>query len=285
MPIFENIFQIITPNKLIELSNPDNELLKRCTMEMPGTYHHSLVVANLSETAARDIGADYTLARVSSYYHDIGKLVSPIYFSENQNGENIHDMLSPEKSFEIITSHVSYGVELAKQHKLPQEIIDMIPEHHGDTLVKYFYVKAKNKDENILEDSFRYAGPKPKTKEAGILMLADTCEAAVRSKIQKETDFEEVKKFIAMLIQGKIDDGQLIDSDLTYGDVEKIKEAFARVFKGMYHHRIEYPTTEEDKVEDSQDEKSEKDQELKKEKAKDALKDKLNQKKSNSKKN
>ncbi len=265
LPIFENMFSIITPNKLLELSNPDNELLKRCTIEMPGTYHHSLVVANLSESAARAIGADATLARVCAYYHDIGKLISPMHFSENQIGENIHDRMLPIKSLEVIRNHIEHGIELGKKHNLPKEIIDMIPEHHGTTLVKYFYIKAKNLDENVTEDTYRYDGPKPQTKEAAILMLADTCEAAVRSKIVKVTEFSEVKEFIDSLVQGKIEDGQLIESELTYGDVEKIKDAFNGVFKGMYHQRIEYPKLLEEaekaskeKAENNEDEVSEK---------------------------
>ncbi len=244
IPIFEMLFSIITPNKLLELSNPDNELLKRSTMEMPGTYHHSLVVANLSEVAANAVGADATLVRVAAYYHDIGKLMSPYHFSENQNGVNVHDKLDPIKSFEIITNHINYGIALATKHKLPKEIIDMIPEHHGNTLVNFFYIKAKNADptnEEITEEMFRYNGPKPKTKESAILMLADTCEAAVRSRIVKVSDFKEVEDFVNTLINGKIEDGQLTECDITYGDVEKIKAAFMRVFKGMYHERVEYP--------------------------------------------
>ncbi len=263
LPIIENAFSVITPNKLLELSNPDNELLKRATIEMPGTYHHSLVVANLSETAARSIGADATLARVCAYYHDIGKLVSPMHFSENQVGENIHDRMLPSKSFEIIASHTTHGVELGKKHKLPREIIEMMPEHHGTTLVKFFYIKAKNLDESVTEEAFRYSGPKPQSKEAGILMLADTCEAAIRAKITKVTDFEEVRDFVDVLVQGKIEDGQLTESELTYGDVENIKEAFISVFKGMYHQRIEYPKLiEEEKKETEQLEEQEKEQEL-----------------------
>ncbi len=249
IPIFEMGFQVLTPNKLLELANPDNELIKRCTMEMPGTYHHSLVVANLCEVAANSIGADAALVRVGAYYHDIGKLLSPYHFSENQNGVNVHDTLDPIKSFEIITNHIDYGVSLATKYKLPKEIIDMIPQHHGDTLVNFFYVKAKNADpdnENITEEMFRYKGPKPKTKEAAILMLADTCEAAVRSRITKVADFKEVEDFVNTLINGKIEDRQLVECDITYGDVEKIKLSFMRVFKGMYHDRVEYPKLKEE---------------------------------------
>lgn len=244
IPVFEIAFSILTPNKLLELSNPENELLKRCTFEIPGTYHHSLVVANLAEVAAISIGANPSLVRVGAYYHDIGKLKNSIYFSENQDGENIHDTLNPLESFEHIVGHIEHGLTLAKKHRLPKEISDMIVEHHGTTLVKYFYIKAKNDnpdDDTITEDMFRYNGPKPQSKEAAILMFADTCEAAVRSIVNKVKKFDEVEDFISTLIKSKIDDGQMTECDITYGDVEKIKQAFSGVFKGMYHERIEYP--------------------------------------------
>lgn len=244
IPIFEMLFSVLTPNKLLELSNPDNELIKKFIFEIPGTYHHSLVVANLSETAALEIGADSALVRVAAYYHDIGKLKNPFYFSENQIGENPHDNLPPEESFAIIKDHVDYGVELAKKYKLPKEIIRMIQEHHGTTLVRFFYVKAKNTSKNpdeITEDMYRYKGDKPQSKESGILMLADTCEAGVRSIVNKANGLPDIEKFVNELIKGKIDDNQLVDSGLTFGDIEKIRIAFMRVFKGMYHERVEYP--------------------------------------------
>lgn len=244
VPIFEMTFLVLTPNKLMELSNPDNELIKRSIYEMPGTYHHSLVVANLCETACIEIGADQNLARVGAYYHDIGKIKNPFYFAENQIGENPHDNLTPFESFEIIKNHVDYGIELGKKYKLPTEIIQMIEEHHGNTLVKYFYVTAKNNAKNpddITEDMFRYTGNTPKSKESGVLMLADTCEAAVRARIEHVKSMDEIELFIDELIKEKIEDKQLVDSKLTFGDVEKIKACFMRIFKGMYHGRVEYP--------------------------------------------
>lgn len=255
IPVFEIAFSILTPNKLLELSDPNNELMKRFIFEMPGTYHHSLVVANLSEVAAAEIGANASLARVGAYYHDAGKLKNPYYFAENQVGENPHDNLTPIESCNIIREHVQYGVEIGEKYKLPNEIIEMIGEHHGNTLVNYFYVKAKNEAEDpdtITEDMFRYKGRKPKTKESAILMLADTCEAAVRSKISKVRDLTAIESFVDELIKGKIDDGQLVDSGLTFGDVEAIKIAFMRVFKGMYHERVEYPKLK-DSIENNKD--------------------------------
>ncbi len=254
IPFIEIGFGILTPNKLLELSNPNNPLIKKLIFETPGTYHHSLIVANLAESAAIDIGANYSLARVAAYYHDIGKTKTPSYYSENQVGENPHDNITPKESFKIIKSHIEYGIELAEKNKLPREIINMIPEHHGSTLVKYFYYKEKNNSKNpekINQDEFRYLGAIPQSKEAAILMLADTCEAAVRSIITKGKSIEDVSLFVRELIKGKIDEGQLIDSGLTFGDVEKIQEAFMRVFRGMYHERIEYPKEEiqEEKVE------------------------------------
>ncbi len=251
IPFIEIGFGILTPNKLLELSNPNNPLIKKLIFETPGTYHHSLIVANLAESAAMEIGANYSLARVAAYYHDIGKTKSPNFFSENQVGENPHDNLSPRDSFKIIKSHIDYGVELGEKYKLPREIINMIPEHHGSTLVKYFYYKEKNDSENpenINPDDFRYAGDRPKSKEAAILMLADTCEAAVRSIITKGKSMEAVNLFVGELIKGKIDEGQLVESGLTFGDVENIQIAFMRVFKGMYHERIEYPKLKEKTV-------------------------------------
>lgn len=250
IPIIEMSFGILTQNKLMELSNPNNELIKKLTMEAPGTYHHSLVVSNLAEAAAIEIGADFALARVGAYYHDIGKTQYPAFFTENQVGVNPHDNLSPWQSFKIIQNHVLYGIQLGKKHKLPEEIINMIPEHHGNSLVKYFYVKAKENNADTNEDDYRYGGRLPSTKESGILMLADTCEAAVRSMAQKSNSMEEIEAFVVQLIKNKMNDGQLVNSTLTIGDIENIKIAFMRIFKGLYHKRIEYPKTEEEKEEE-----------------------------------
>lgn len=246
LPFWETMFGVVTPIKLLDLTNPNNELLRRLTIEAPGTYHHSLIVANLAETAAYDIKADTNIARVGGYYHDIGKLKYPQYFSENQLGENPHDDLDPYSSVQIITSHVSLGLEMADERKLPKVIKDIIEEHHGNTVVKYFYYKAKkeNADEEINEADFRYKHRKPQTRESAIIMLADTVEAAVRSMISKSKKMEEVEEMVRSLIKDKIDDNQLIDSQMTMKDIDTVSNSFMRVFKGMYHERIPYPKME-----------------------------------------
>lgn len=248
LPIWENVFEIITPLKLLELSNPNQPLLKRLLLEAPGTYHHSIVVGNLSERAAEAIGADPLIARVGSYYHDIGKLSRPYFFKENQLGlENPHDKLQPSMSTLIITNHVKDGITLAKQHRIPKEIIDIIAQHHGDTAVMFFYHKAKQNEENIevkIED-FRYPGPKPQTKEAALVMLADSTEAAVRSI--KEPNKKNIEEMIRSIIKGKLDDGQLDECDLTLKDLNTIANAFSSTVMGIFHERIEYPDLDMEK--------------------------------------
>ncbi len=242
LPLWEVLFGIVTPIKLLDYTNPNNGLLRRLTIEAPGTYHHSLIVANLAETAAYDIGANPTLARVGAYYHDIGKLKFPQYFAENQLGENPHDVIDPYASAKVITGHVAKGVEMAHENRLPKIICDIIEQHHGNTMIKYFYVKASKlyEDRDIDEKDFRYKFAIPQFKESAIVMLADTIEAAVRSMINKST-LEQVETFIKTLIKDKLDDGQLTDSMLTIKDLDVIASSFMRVFKGMYHERIPYP--------------------------------------------
>ncbi|MFV0504322.1 MAG: HD family phosphohydrolase [Lachnospirales bacterium] len=258
IPVIEMTFEMLTPNKLIELSNPSNELLRKLTLETPGTYHHSLIVANLAEAAAYNIDADYSLARVGSYYHDIGKTVDPSLFGENQIGHNPHDTMTPLKSVEVIKNHVTAGIKIAKKYKLPDEIIDLIPQHHGNTLIRYFYEKEKEKNSDVQEKDFRYKGEIPQSKEAAIIMLADTCEAAVRSRISRTNSLIDLDKFIEELINHKLHDGQLVDSGLTIGDIEEIKKTFNHVFTGMYHKRVEYPNTDEEKKENADEEITEK---------------------------
>lgn len=242
LPIWENVFKVITPLKLLELSNPNQPLLKRLLLETPGTYHHSVLVGNLSERAAESIGADPLIARVGSYYHDIGKLKRPYFFKENQIGaDNPHDKLQPSMSTLIITNHVKDGIALGKQYKLPDEIIDIIAQHHGDTAVMFFYHKAKQQEDGIevkIED-FRYPGPKPQTKEAALVMLSDSTEAAVRSI--KEPNKKNIEEMIRNVIKGKLEDGQLDECDLTLKDLNTIAIAFSSVIMGIYHERIEYP--------------------------------------------
>jgi putative nucleotidyltransferase with HDIG domain len=241
LPVFEQLFDIITPMKLLELSNPNQPLLKKMLFEAPGTYHHSVLVGNLAEAAANEIGANAVLTRTGAYYHDIGKMKRPYFFKENQiTNDNPHDKITPKLSTLIITSHVKDGLELAKEHKLPGAIKDIIIQHHGTTLVKYFYVMAMNNEtESVEESSYRYEGPKPDTKESALVMLADSIEAAVRSINMPTT--ADIEKMVNKIVQDKLDDGQLNDSNLTLKDIEKTKQSFLKVLEGIFHSRIEYP--------------------------------------------
>jgi putative nucleotidyltransferase with HDIG domain len=227
------------------------------TIEAPGTYHHSLVVANLAEAAAEAIGANATLCRVCSYFHDVGKLVKPEYFTENMSFErNPHDDLAPTMSALIIMSHVKEGVDLALKHKLNQPVIDIIQEHHGSSLIAYFYQRALQQQEDaraggkimnireedipeVREDSFRYPGPKPQTKESAIVSLADVVEGASRS-LEKPTP-QKVEQLVQELIEERIADGQLDECDLTLGDLQKIRDRFRFTLMTMLHTRIAYP--------------------------------------------
>lgn len=240
-PILEAAFNLVTPSKLIELSSPNQPLLRRLMIETPGTYHHSMVVANLAEAAAEAVGANALLVRVGAYYHDIGKLMRPLYFKENQMGENPHDKTDPRVSTAILTSHTRDGVELARKHHLPEPIIDIIRQHHGDTPVMYFYAKAVQMfgESNVDIRDFRYDGPKPQTSEAAILMLADTVEAAVRSL--HEPTQQKISDLIRKLVRGKMEDGQLDECTLTFRDIGNICMAFETVLQGVFHERIEYP--------------------------------------------
>lgn len=243
LPFWEAAFDAITSIKLFELTNPNQPILKKLIIEAPGTYHHSIIVANLAEMAAMNIGANEALARAGAYYHDIGKLKYPNYFSENQAGENPHDYLLPLDSAKIIIEHVKSGQEYADNEKLPKIIKDMIGQHHGNTLVKFFYYKAKKNfpDEEIKEENYRYPGPIPQFKEAAILMLADTVEAAVRSMFSQGKSMDEIREIVKNLIKDKLDDNQLVESGLTIKDLDTIQDSFMKVFKGMYHGRIAYP--------------------------------------------
>ena len=247
LPFWETVFDIVTPIKLLDLTNPNQELLKRLLLEAPGTYHHSLLVANLAETAANDIGANPLLARVGGYYHDIGKLGYVNYYKENQIAENPHDYLEPILSAQIILSHVTRGEELAIQYKLPKSVRDMIIQHHGTTLAQYFYIKAVNSQvaEEVKKEDFQYKGPRPQTKEAAIVMLADVVEATVRSMMPTKKKDESLEKIVARIVRQKLEDGELDESKLMIQDVDKIINAFNRILVGMYHDRITYPTKEE----------------------------------------
>jgi len=254
LPFFESTFDIVTTIKLLELSNPNNPLLKKLLMEAPGTYHHSVLVANLAEAGAEVAGGNPVLARVSSYYHDIGKIKRPYFFKENQIGaDNPHNKIAPNLSSLIIISHVKDGLELSKEYKIPKVIQDIIEQHHGTSLVKYFYITAKNSAENpeeILEENFKYPGPIPLSKEAGIVMLADSVEAAVRSI--SEPDKYKIEEMVNNIFKSKFEEKQLEGCDLTLKDLNLIKKTFIKTLLGIYHQRIEYPV-ENNKVDNNKE--------------------------------
>ena len=243
LPIFENIFKVTTDISLLELADLNHPILKEMVMKAPGTYHHSLVVGNLAEAACEAIKANPLLARVSSYFHDIGKIEKAPYFSENQlsSVDSAHDKLSPTMSSLIITNHVKNGVELAKKYKLNRNIIDIINQHHGTGLVFYFFKRALEKvtDEEVGEQSFRYPGPKPQTKEAACVLLADSVEAA--SRTLDDPTPSRIKGLVRKVINNKFIDGQLDECDLTLKDLERISEVFTHILTGIFHTRVEYP--------------------------------------------
>lgn len=242
-PVVEVLFNISSPARLLDLSNPMHPLLKRLQLEAPGTYHHSIIIANLSEAAAHEIGANELIARVGGYFHDIGKLKRPLYFKENQIGKNNpHDKTPPEISASIIASHTRDGLALAKQYRLPSEIQNIILNHHGNSIIKYFYNKALEQaegEEFIDPEKYRYDGSPPSNKETSIVMICDTLEAAVRTLSNPSK--EEMEAFIKKLIDGKINDGQLSASPLSFAELEKIAKSCANVLYGVFHERIEYP--------------------------------------------
>lgn len=243
-PMMEIIFNYTTDIKLLELANLSHPLLKEMIVRAPGTYHHSQIVGILAEAGAQAIGANPLLARVASYYHDIGKMKKPQYFIENQRGgENPHDKLVPSMSALIIEAHVKDGIEMAKMHKLPQRIADMIPQHQGTKLIGFFFNKAKKMADPALgtidERDYRYTGPKPQTREAGIIMLADTLEAAARSLPEKTPG--KIQQIVEKLINQHFVDQQLDDCELTLKDLHRMGEAFVKILIGIYHQRVEYP--------------------------------------------
>lgn len=246
LPYLEALFGITSSIRLLELANPNHPLLKRLLLEAPGTYHHSIVVGNLAEAAAEAVGGHPLLVRVGAYYHDVGKLKRPYFFIENQFSiDNPHDKIAPSLSALIITSHTKDGVELARQHRLPEVILDIINQHHGTGLVAYFYQKALEKDQydSVQESTYRYDGPKPQSKDAAIVMLADTVEAAVHS-LQKPTP-GRIEGLVRRLMKERLNDGQLEECDLTFKDINLITESFLRILNGMHHTRIEYPDVKE----------------------------------------
>lgn len=240
LPWFESGFNITSAMRLLELSNPNSPLLKSLLMEAPGTYHHSVLVGNLAETAAEEINADPVLVRVGSLYHDIGKLKRPYFFIENQfSKDNPHDKIAPTLSSLIITSHVKDGLEMAREHKLPESIQGIIAQHHGDSKALFFYHKALEENPDIPEEAFRYDGIRPQSKEAALVLLADNVEAAVRS--QKGNTPGKIEGLVRKIIKEKFDEGLLDQCDLTFKDLDKISIAFVKVLSGIFHSRVEYP--------------------------------------------
>ncbi|MFA5389121.1 MAG: HDIG domain-containing metalloprotein [Candidatus Omnitrophota bacterium] len=241
LPIFETVSKTITDISLLEIADLNHPILKEMVIKAPGTYHHSLVVGNLAEAACESIGANALLARVSSYFHDIGKIDKAEYFSENQTGASMHDKLSPTMSSLIITNHVKNGVELAERYGLNRKIVDIIRQHHGTGLVFYFFKRAleKTEGEEVLEEGFRYPGPKPQTKEAACVLLADSVEAA--SRTLEDPAPSSLQGLVKKIINNKFIDGQLDECELTLKDLEKIAEVFTHILTGIYHTRIGYP--------------------------------------------
>jgi putative nucleotidyltransferase with HDIG domain len=254
--VLGSLFGILTVFQLLELANPSQPLMRRLLVETPGTYHHSLMVGNLGERAAEAIGADPLLTRVAAYYHDIGKLTNPLAFIENQaGGENIHDELDPEVSAQVLKQHVADGIDVAYKDRLPKALIAFIPQHHGTAIMSYFYARARGlaaepfggpmtpdgaKAAAAVDDrKFRHAGPKPQSKEAALIMLADSVEASVRSLASR--DEAAIRAMVARIIDERLSDGQFDECDLTLRDIEKIREAFVGQLLGMYHQRIAYP--------------------------------------------
>ncbi|MGE7215919.1 HD family phosphohydrolase [Priestia koreensis] len=241
LPFFEAGFGILSTMKLIELSNPNHPLLRKILTEAPGTYHHSVMVANLSEAACEAIGASGLLARVGSYYHDIGKTRRPQYFIENQmNVSNPHDQLSPEVSRSIIIAHATDGAEILRRHKLPREFVDIAAQHHGTTLLKYFYYKALELDkDHVKEEDYRYPGPKAQTKEAAVIGIADSVEAAVRSMPNPTP--EKIESLVRNIIKDRLQDEQFSECDITLKELETVATSLCETLNGIFHSRIEYP--------------------------------------------
>lgn len=254
LPYFESLFKITTAVKLLEYADPSQPLLRKLLLEAPGTYHHSIMVGNLAESAAEAVGADRLLARVGAFYHDIGKLRRPYFFIENQqNPENSpHDKLSPRLSTLIITSHVKDGLEMARENKLPPSLQQFIASHHGDSVVRFFFTRARDTEgPETRENEFRYEGVRPVTREAAIVMLADTVEASVRSL--KNPNAGRIEGFVRRIIMEKFEEGQLSQASITFRELEEIAKAFIRVLSGIYHQRVEYPEKLAEEVERGQE--------------------------------
>jgi putative nucleotidyltransferase with HDIG domain len=245
LPLFESCFKILTDITLMEYMDPNHDLLRRLTMEAPGTYQHALIMGNIAESAARAIGANGLFCRVATLYHDIGKMAIAQYFTENQqSGVNIHQLLTPVESAQVIISHVNEGVAVAKKASLPEQFIDIIKEHHGTSLVYYFYHKqlesVGGKKELVNEKEFRYSGPKPRTKESVLIMIADPVEAASRSL--DEVNEATLTRLVDQIIKEKLEDGQFDESRLTFEELGRVKRAIIKSLLAIGHFRVKYPT-------------------------------------------
>jgi hypothetical protein len=243
LPFLETLFDITTNMRLLELSNMNHPALKDLSVRAPGTYHHSIVVGNLAESASEGVRGNALLVRVASYYHDLGKSLCPLYFVENQANRNYHDDLPARTSAQIIIGHVKNGLEIAKRHRLGKAICDILEQHHGTSLVRYFFHKAQQENADletpVKEEDFRYPGPKPQTKEAGLVMLADITESATRSL--EEPSEETIRGMVQKQATRVYSEGQLDESGLTFNDLSFIERTFVRVLQSVHHHRIPYP--------------------------------------------
>lgn len=247
LPFFEAGFGILSTLRMIELSNPNHPLLRKILTEAPGTYHHSVMVANLSEAACEAIGANGLLARVGCYYHDIGKTKRPQFFIENQiNMDNPHDKLPALTSKNIIIAHATDGADMLRKHRMPKEIIDIAEQHHGTTLLKFFYHKAKQNGNEVKEEDFRYPGPKPQTKESAVIGIADSVEAAVRSLAHPT--HEQIETLVRNIIADRLQDGQLSECHITLKELDTVAYTLCETLKGIFHSRIEYPEMNKQKV-------------------------------------
>ncbi|MGC9490142.1 MAG: HD family phosphohydrolase [Thermovirgaceae bacterium] len=245
LPVWESLFDILTPTRLVDLSHPSHPLLKRLQLEAPGTYHHSLMVGTLAEVAAEKLMMKSLLVKAGAYYHDIGKLRRPQFFVENQQaGENAHDNLAPTMSALVIISHVRDGLEIARKYKLPRRIIDFIQEHHGTTCLQYFFKKARSAEQDLPMEQFCYPGPKPSSRETALIMLADSVEAAVRSADSTVLDTRDIQEIVTDVIETKVQEGQLNNVDLTLREISVIRESFIESLRHMYHTRQVKPVDE-----------------------------------------
>ena len=242
LPFLETTFRITTNTWLLELGSPEQKMLKDLSVKAPGTYSHSVMVANLAEAAAREVGSDPMLARVTAYYHDVGKMLRPQFFVENQpEGSNMHKDISPNLSTIIITSHVRDGVEMLENYHVPPDLIEIIEQHHGTSVVKYFYEKAVDDADGqpVDENRFRYHLSKPHRRTAGILMLADSVEAGARAL--ERPSASAIEQTVERIVNGKLEDGQLDECDLTFSNIASMKKVFSKILIGSHHPRVEYP--------------------------------------------